>query len=150
MKHCPACKTTKELDEFASNRSTKDGYAKQCKECKSSMQKAWYEKNKVRHIQNVATRRKQHKLAVVEQLIQFFIEHPCIDCGEGDPVKLDFDHMENKKMDIAKMVHHAYSWDAIMDEAKKCVVRCSNCHRLKTARERGDLRYLLSRNILVP
>jgi hypothetical protein len=37
---------------------------------------------------------------------------------------------------------------AVLDEIEKCEVVCANCHRRRTARRRGTLRYLLSRERL--
>jgi len=34
-----------------------------------------------------------------------------------------------------------YSLNAINAEIDKCVIRCANCHRIKTAREKGFYRH---------
>jgi hypothetical protein len=52
-------------------------------------------------------------------------------------VCLEFDHVQgDKKLPVAAMIG-GYSWETIETEIAKCVVRCANCHRRKTARERG-------------
>lgn len=61
----------------------------------------------------------------------------CIDCGEKDPVVLDFDHVQEKTAGISVMLRTHCSWEEIQTEIAKCVVRCSNCHRRKTAKERN-------------
>ena len=59
----------------------------------------------------------------------------CIDCGESDPIVLDFDHQLDKKFCISRYRGHGIK--ALEGEIAKCVVRCSNCHRRKTAKDFG-------------
>lgn len=57
----------------------------------------------------------------------------CIDCGETNPLVLDFDHVHGRKKEcISNMVRSAYSLKTIKREIEKCEVRCSNCHRIAT------------------
>jgi len=49
---------------------------------------------------------------------------------------LEFDHVRGvKRAEVAQMA--GYSLKAARDEIAKCEVRCGNCHRRKTIRERG-------------
>lgn len=62
--------------------------------------------------------------------------HPCVDCGESDPLVLDFDHRDGatKKFNVhARQV----SLEILMAEIAKCDVRCANCHRRVTAKAQG-------------
>ena len=61
----------------------------------------------------------------------------CVDCGESNPRVIDFDHItKNKILSISNMVRNpSFGISDIKKEVDKCVVRCSNCHRLKTAKE---------------
>ena len=62
----------------------------------------------------------------------------CIDCGESNPIVLDFDHVRGEKLyNIADMVHKAFSIETIKEEIRKCEVRCANCHRKKTHERRN-------------
>ena len=45
--------------------------------------------------------------------------------------------MRDKHRDVAYMIQNGYAWETIAKEIEKCEVRCANCHRRKTARERG-------------
>ncbi len=61
--------------------------------------------------------------------------NPCIDCGEIDPVVLEFDHRDTttKKFSISNAIRQKISIKSITEEIEKCDVRCANCHRRKTA-----------------
>ena len=62
----------------------------------------------------------------------------CVDCGEGNPLVLDFDHVRGKKFaNISRMVQCSYSVEKLKEEIRKCEVRCSNCHRIKTHERRN-------------
>ena len=65
----------------------------------------------------------------------------CIDCGENNPLVLDFDHVKgNKILAISNMANKAYGINTISEEMDKCEVRCSNCHRIITDKRRDDKR----------
>jgi hypothetical protein len=57
------------------------------------------------------------------------------DCGEKNPVVLEFDHIQDKKCDISRMLANGLSIKTIKAEISKCEVRCANCHRRKTAKD---------------
>lgn len=87
-----------------------------------------------------AKRRKRGRELYQDQrrrVLDYLAAHPCVDCGEADIVCLEFDHVRGvKRFSVAAMIGD-YAWEAIEAEIAKCVVRCANCHRRKTARERG-------------
>jgi len=78
-----------------------------------------------------------------KRLLEYFESHPCVDCGERDPVVLEFDHLRDKRFDIANRLV-SVKWQTILDEMAKCEVVCSNCHRRRTAVRRGALRVILT------
>jgi len=68
-------------------------------------------------------------------VIEYLNVNPCVDCGESNPVVLDFDHVRGDKLDsISRMVMVGFSIKKISDEINKCDVRCANCHRIATAK----------------
>ncbi len=77
---------------------------------------------------------KRHRLKVRASLFNFLSERSCIDCGEKDPIVLEFDHRDSKSKFkvVAKMLSGHYSWKSVELEIKKCDIRCANCHRRKT------------------
>lgn len=54
----------------------------------------------------------------------------CERCSEDHPACLDLHHLDPKlkKISVAKMARY-FSLDSIKEEASKCIVLCSNCHR---------------------
>jgi 5-methylcytosine-specific restriction endonuclease McrA len=87
------------------------------------------------HIKRVSAKRLEQKEKLRSVMFNYLRTHPCVDCGESDIVVLDFDHVKGKKTKgISTLVSNAVSVDVLMSEIEKCVVRCSNCHRRKTAK----------------
>lgn len=67
--------------------------------------------------------------------------HPCVDCGEIDPVVLEFHHVfGDKRRRMSLMIAGGYSEQSIRDEMRKCIVLCANCHRRRTRYELKHLR----------
>ena len=65
-------------------------------------------------------------------------EHPCVDCGEADPVVLTFDHVRGEKVaNVADLIWSKHSLAAVQAEVAKCDVRCANCHTRRTAAVAG-------------
>ena len=83
---------------------------------------------------NLYAAQKRHRVKVRTQLFAFLSTKECVDCGEKDPVVLDFDHngLERKFKTVAKMLSGHYSWESVQREIRKCEIRCANCHRRKT------------------
>lgn len=85
-------------------------------------------------------RRKSHcrncgeKVPKRQWILQYWREHPCVDCGETDTDVLEFDHRDpsEKLGEVPRMSSIA----RMAAEAAKCDVRCANCHRRRHARER--------------
>lgn len=67
----------------------------------------------------------------------FLKNNPCTDCPESDPIVLEFDHVRGvKHRNVADMINAGFSLKSIQKEIDKCEVRCANCHRRKTFKER--------------
>lgn len=57
---------------------------------------------------------------------------------------LEFDHVHSKKFDIGNALNSNTAIDLVKKEIKKCVIRCSTCHRIKTHLERNTWRFQMS------
>ena len=68
-------------------------------------------------------------------LLQYLVEHPCVDCGERDILVLEFDHVRGAKRDnVTRLARGGWALATVRLEVEKCDVRCANCHRRKTVR----------------
>ena len=83
----------------------------------------------------------QAKILMQEFVYGVLLSSSCVDCGEDDIVVLEFDHGPDKRFTIAKALQHGYGRSRIEAEMSKCVVRCANCHRRKTARDNNWVRH---------
>jgi len=135
-KVCYTCKNSKTLSEFGNNRSNSDGKQGYCKECGRTKDKRHYKKSDIRK-HKIKEARTEAKTRNHKFVIQYLLSHPCVDCGESNPLILDFDHHSDKVLDVGTMVCHGWSVEKISEEIEKCDVRCVKCHRIQTAKKAG-------------
>ena len=84
---------------------------------------------------------KKRRLLLQQQLLDYLHSHPCVDCGEADPVVLEFDHVRDKVANVSALIHAQRPWGVILEEIEKCQVRCANCHRRKTCERLSSFRF---------
>ena len=138
MKSCSECGVTKPIEEFRKNCKASDGRQSACKECAKARDKRDYAdstKRKSQVAKNNERRRSEARMWIREYLLT----HPCVDCGESDPIVLEFDHRDSKEKvaGISQMTCGPWSMSAIIKEVSKCEIRCANCHRKRTATQFG-------------
>lgn len=135
MKKCQVCQETKDDTEFDLKRGKR---RTQCSACRRQYARDWYQKNKEDQ-QRKKLREKAVRVKELKNKIRLYLsEHPCVDCYETDPIILEFDHVRGKKeYNLSTMIMSGYSWSSILLELAKCDVRCCNCHRRKTSKERN-------------
>jgi hypothetical protein len=108
-----------------------------CRDCF----KAYYAEQRARHCK----RNNALKAARVAEAQAFVLdhlrEHPCVDCGEPDPIVLEFDHLGAKRADVSTLVRRGIQLRILATEIARCDVVCASCHRRRTAR-RGRWRRL--------
>ncbi len=136
-KKCNTCKFEKPVGHFGNRAASKDGLAGWCKQCKQAYDLAYYVAKDRRSAIAANTKQRMHEIKVY--VWNYLLAHPCVDCGESDPVVLEFDHKDpsTKLRSIAEMVAGRFGLNKIRAEIAKCEVRCANCHRRKTATQFG-------------
>ncbi len=89
----------------------------------------------------------RRKAKVLRRYIADYLSsHPCIGCGEADPIVLEFDHRNaaEKKFNIANAPKLGVAIDKVIAEIAKCDIRCANCHRRRTFQQRRDGEFSIS------
>lgn len=140
---CYSCGSNKDIEEFAFRNQQLKVRHHSCRECQSRYRKQHYLENKQRYLKKALTWNRKQRKVLRNYLFEILSKSQCIDCGEKDIIVLDFDHVSDKKFGISLMFRHRHSVKSISDELKKCVVRCANCHRRKTAREFGHWKFTI-------
>ena len=137
-KICNLCNEPKLLIGFYKDSHMRDGRRNACKFCTSAAKKIKYNTDeKYRSRMQATTRVYQKALRKKFQIkiLKLLVKSGCVDCGEKDPIVLEFDHVKGKKISgVGEMVRTKTNWKIIKSEIDKCLVRCANCHRRKTAK----------------
>ena len=141
-KNCNHCGKYKDEEEFNWRYRALGIRHKTCRECAHEHNKTYFEGDaKERHLANVKERKAVVRETSREYVYQYLKEHPCSECGESDPMVLEFHHVRGEKhKDLSVMVAAGFPISTIQAEIDKCVVLCANCHRRVTMKEKGWFR----------
>lgn len=139
MRRCGRCGESKPVEEFAWRRKARKQRDNYCRPCRAAYKQEHYRAHRRRYIDQSQLRKKEVFAERLAFLIDFLREHPCVDCGESDPVVLEFDHLRDKSFSVSQGFRDR-RWQSVLDEIAKCEVVCANCHRRRTARRGGFAR----------
>ncbi len=96
---------------------TKGRYTR-CKKCRSVYRK--------KYVKEVAETRKNGRIRAIE-----YLGGKCICCGFDKGISaFDFHHVDPKDKDPNFRSSRHWSWERFKNEIDKCLLLCSNCHRL--------------------
>lgn len=141
---CRKCKNELELENFYFRNKSEGIKHHVCKLCskKNSNEKNYYLNNKEEYLNNTKNRQERLLNENRIKLIDYQRLNPCVDCGNNDPIVLEFDHLiqEEKTINVSLMLRD-YKWEKIKQEIDKCEVVCANCHRIRTAKQLGWWKY---------
>jgi hypothetical protein len=125
------------IEDFAFKNSTSGKRHSRCRACCRLASQQHYSNNKRAYLErnqrNNPLQRETNRIFVT----QFLCEHPCVKCGESNPVVLEFNHVDpaTKTANICDMIHFRVSPARIRLEMAKCEVLCANCHQRHTTRQ---------------
>ena len=75
-----------------------------------------------------------------EILDRYKISKGCIDCGyNNNPYALQWDHRDPSDKIFTPHRMASYSIKNIILEARKCDIRCANCHTIRSVKEKHYL-----------
>jgi hypothetical protein len=134
---------SKAASDFAWRRRARGQRDNYCRTCRAAYKREHYTRHHDRYVANAVQRKRALIAERTVYLFELFRERPCIDCGEADPIVLEFDHLGPKKFNIATNLANR-KWQSILDEIATCDVVCANCHRRRTALRAGFARAVLA------
>lgn len=118
-KRCPKCKVGTSFHKGAYY----------CKICCNEKSRLWHSKreNLDKRNKKVNTRMRLRKKELVETFGNI-----CHDCKQSfDPVVYDFHHLDPTQKDFNPSYIYKMNPERAKEELKKCVMLCSNCHRIR-------------------
>lgn len=134
MRKCRVCgitaDTEKDLDLFVSNKNSPFGKANICKRCKREETKQEYKHNPNKRIEQQKTHRQTKKIKAI-----VYKGGECVRCGikynGTNACIFDFHHTDPKQKDFSPSNNRHRPWSVYKEEVDKCILLCSNCHRLE-------------------
>lgn len=136
-KTCTRCKRRKDESEFCFRNKKKGIRQSRCRECTRADMRQQYSEKKEYYVVKAVEYNRNLRSTNRRKLLEYFAEHPCVDCGEDHPACLQFDHVKGNKKEHVSVMAHTQAWKYVLKEIKKCVVRCANCHAKRTAKQFG-------------
>ena len=91
-KRCTHCGEDKPLDQFSKNRNKLDGLQSWCRSCKKDHDHVYFQTSLPRR-ERLKKTNSEALDARRRQALEYLQNHSCVDCGEADPVVLNFDHV---------------------------------------------------------
>lgn len=138
-------KTCRDCNVALTPENNSSGFKALCKPCYAIYMKDYYknnpEKYKKHKDQYVRLNDEEWKIKT-HALMAERLYDGCMDCGEADPVVLEFDHRnpKDKKFTIGTSKGVKRPIEDFIAELDKCDTVCANCHRKRTARRFGNWR----------
>jgi hypothetical protein len=135
---CRGCGVVRSSEEFAFKNSRTGQLHSRCKECGRRNSRDHYRANQAAYLERNRRNTPLYRSRNAAAVLDYLLLHPCIRCGESDPVVLEFNHRDprTKAGNIADLIGLGCSTNRLFDEITKCEVMCANCHQHFTSTER--------------
>ncbi len=146
LRKCSRCLEEKSITEFCKDVRRKDGINIYCKLCEHIRRVDYYTKHKAREdakkkiwiaanrdrVRTTSTACHKRKRAKIKTELAMLLGGACMICGYSKCVQaLDFHHYDDtiKSFNISMAIQWKEPWENLIEEIRKCVLLCSNCHR---------------------
>src|SRR5438128_438472 len=93
-KGCTRCRRVLEPGEFNYKNRATGRLQSHCRDCSRELIRDHYKRNKAYYVAKAMARHPEERRLLLSRMLEYLRGHPCVDCGEGDPVVLDFDHLD--------------------------------------------------------
>ena len=138
MKRCVVCRGLKDEEEFNWRWKAQGRRWGACKACQRQQKNRYYATHRGEYKARKRVRTQTIRDSARQFVLDYLSIHPCVECGESDPMVLNSAHIRGRKSKaVSLMVSEGKPFDAIQAEIDKCQVLCANCHRRKTMKEKG-------------
>lgn len=137
MRACSRCKVAKPDEDFCLKDKKSGKRQSICRACYNIYKRQHYLEHKQDYVEKAVTQKAEQRARNARFATRVKGILGCVDCPTRDPAVLDFDHLGNKTLGISQAVSRPWSIAKIKEEMRKCVVRCSNCHRKITLARRS-------------
>ena len=94
---CVKCEVVKSPSDFPHRNKDKGTHHSYCLVCGRKPGKNHYAKNVQYYVRKAHVRRRELSAELNGKLYDYLEQHHCVDCGENDPVVLEFDHVRGEK-----------------------------------------------------
>jgi hypothetical protein len=123
-KKCTKCGELKDEETgfFRNKKANLKGIRSECKECQRKRQVEY--RTTAFAQQQKKNQRRKLKLSILAELGVT----NCTRCAEDHWACLEFHHVGDKKFNISEF-YHRMDRSSVLEEARKCIVLCANCHR---------------------
>ena len=132
-KGCSKCSEVKDFSEFDKDCRKPLGISSACSLCRRKQSKERYDlqMKDPKHRAKIAERMKKRNNSAKEQAVAYK-GGSCMDCGITYPIAVyDFHHIDPAEKEAALRDILRKGFEAAKPELDKCVLLCSNCHRLR-------------------
>lgn len=146
LRRCVRCLVDKAPKDFAWRDKARGKRFAHCRACQAEYHRKHYAQNRQHYLAKAAIARDRLREENQALLLEFLETHPCVECGERDPVVLEFDHLADKKFGVARAIRYM-TWRSVLVEISKCEVVCGNRHRRRTATRQASIRLVLAMNM---
>src|SRR4051812_46110022 len=93
-RYCKGCERDLELTEFSFKSRTRGILHTSCRLCTRRYFRAYYARNRARYVERSRKRNLVEREHIRARILDYLTTHACVDCGEADPVVLQFDHRD--------------------------------------------------------